>query len=94
MEKDADQEVLKIREINAGAYLYRRSALDESLAQLRNDNAQDEFYLTDTIGILRESGGRVAAYRAPGDASEVMGVNTVEQLIEADLLLRERDNSL
>lgn len=93
-EKDADQEVLKISEINAGAYVYNRSALNESLAQVRNDNAQGEFYLTDTIGILRENGGRVAAYRAPGDASEVMGVNTVEQLVEADLLLRERENSL
>ncbi len=93
-EKDADREMLKIREINAGAYVYNRSALDESLAQLRNDNAQGEFYLTDTIGILSESGGRVAAYKVPGDASEVMGINTVEQLIEADLLLRERERSL
>ena len=91
-EKDAGPRELAIREINAGAYIFNRTALEESLVILRNDNAQGEFYLTDTITLIRAGSRQVAAFKAPGDATEVLGVNTVEQLIQADLLLRERES--
>lgn len=91
-EKDAGPGELAIREINAGAYIFNRTALEESLVILRNDNAQGEFYLTDTITLIRAGSRQVAVFKAPGDATEVLGVNTVEQLIQADLLLRERES--
>ncbi len=92
-EKDADIEVRAIPEINAGAYVYDRGALIESLGQLSDDNTQGEFYLTDTIDILRRQGEPVAAFVAGGDPSSVLGVNTVEQLLEAEVLLKEREEN-
>ncbi len=90
-EKDADREVLAIREINAGTYLFQREDLEEALADLKDDNAQGEYYLTDTVAWFRDRGRPVAAVKAPGDASEVLGVNTQEQLLDAERLLRERE---
>ena len=90
-EKDAHEEVLALREINAGSYLFERGALEEALGALRSDNAQGEYYLTDTVAYFRGRGRPVAAVKAPGDASEVLGVNTQEQLLEAERLLRERE---
>lgn len=93
-ENDALQEELTIREINAGAYIFNREILSDSLAQLRNDNAQGEYYLTDTIAYLRSRGDRIAAVREPGNAAEVLGVNTVEQLLQAEILLSEREGNV
>lgn len=90
-EKDADREVFAIREINAGAYLFQRPDLEEALGALRSDNAQGEYYLTDTVSYFRERGRPVAALKASGDASEVLGVNTQEQLLHAEQILKERE---
>src|SRR5206468_11696245 len=47
--RDATSDVLKIREINSGIYVFSAPILFESLNQIRNDNAQREYYLTDVI---------------------------------------------
>lgn len=92
-EKDADSETRAIREVNAGAYIYDRRALIDSLGQVSDENKQGEFYLTDTIDILTRQGAPVAALVATGDPSSVLGVNTVEQLLEAEMLLKEREEN-
>jgi len=89
-QKDASPEELRVREINAGAYVYDLPALRESLVRLRDDNAQGEYYLTDTIGLLGAEGRPLAAVVAAGSAFEVLGVNTVEQLLQAEVVLHER----
>ena len=89
-ERDADQGVRSLREINAGAYLYRYPDLAEGVAQLRNDNVQGEYYLTDTIAWLCARGRPVAAVTADGDGVEVLGVNTPRQLRLAEQLLTGR----
>src|SRR5262249_34955257 len=48
--RDASPDILKIREINSGIYLFTAPVLFESLNKIRNDNAQREYYLTDVIG--------------------------------------------
>jgi bifunctional UDP-N-acetylglucosamine pyrophosphorylase/glucosamine-1-phosphate N-acetyltransferase len=88
-EKDAAPEIRALREINSGIYAFDAEALAEALTHITDENAQREYYLTDTIAILRRAGRPVAAVAA-ADPSEVHGINTVEQLTEADRLYRER----
>jgi bifunctional UDP-N-acetylglucosamine pyrophosphorylase/glucosamine-1-phosphate N-acetyltransferase len=49
--RDATTDVLKIREINSGIYIFNAPALFQSLTKIRTDNAQREYYLPDVIGI-------------------------------------------
>ena len=71
---DATPEQLAIREVNAGTYAFAGSTLADALERLGNDNAQGEYYLGDVLPVLRESGLRVAAYRAP-DPGVNLGIN-------------------
>ncbi len=89
-QKDASPAERAVREINAGAYIFTQPDLRAALEGLSTGNAQGEYYLTDTVGLLRARGRTVAAVVAPGDAFEVLGVNTLEQLLQAERLLRER----
>lgn len=83
--KDASAEELAIKEINTGTYCFNSNALFEALKEVKSDNAQKEYYLTDVIGILRKKGLGVSAFIAP-EAKEVLGVNTIEELKELEAL--------
>ena len=84
----ADQEA--IREINSGIYAFRTGPLLEHLDRLTAANSQGEYYLTDMAKILTESGERVVAVQAP-DAGEVLGANTIAELVQLDATLRSRN---
>jgi bifunctional UDP-N-acetylglucosamine pyrophosphorylase / glucosamine-1-phosphate N-acetyltransferase len=71
---DATPEELEIKEVNAGTYAFTGPTLADALERLSNDNAQGEYYLGDVLPLLRESGLRVAAYRAP-DPGVNLGIN-------------------
>jgi len=71
---DATPEQLAITEVNAGTYAFAGPALADALERLRNDNAQGEYYLGDVLPVLRESGLRIAGYRAP-DPGVNLGIN-------------------
>ena len=90
-EKDASPNAKAIREINSGLYVFAAPELFAALGKVSADNAQREYYLTDTLAILRAAGMRVGAYRCP-DAREVLGVNDPEQLRDAERLLAARAN--
>lgn len=68
-----------IRELNVGIYAFDCKALLESLDEIKNNNAQNEYYLTDVPEILRSHGRRVAVYAAQLN-EQIIGVNTPEQL--------------
>jgi len=87
--KDATEEQKKIREINASIYCFDIPALLRGLQDLKNENAQGEYYLTDIIGIFVQNGLRVGAYVVP-DATETQGVNNRAQLAEAEADIRQR----
>jgi bifunctional UDP-N-acetylglucosamine pyrophosphorylase/glucosamine-1-phosphate N-acetyltransferase len=61
----------------------------EILGEVGSNNEQGEIYLTDVIAGLRDKGERVAACKAE-DASLVLGVNSQEQLAEAEQLMERR----
>ncbi len=87
--KDATDAQRAIREINAGIYVFDAARLRDGLAQLTQDNAQGELYLTDALALAREAGGRVGSFVAPV-ASDVEGVNDRAQLATAGAALNRR----
>ncbi|MBI5078840.1 NTP transferase domain-containing protein [Candidatus Saganbacteria bacterium] len=87
--KDASPAELKIKEINTGTFCFDKEALFSALSKIRADNAQKEYYLTDTVEILKKEGFPVLAFRAD-DAAETLGVNTREELAAIEQILRSR----
>lgn len=87
--KDATDSQRAIREINSGVFAFDAQLLADALGKLRTDNSQGEEYLTDVLGILRESGHRVGASIAT-DHQEIVGINNRVQLAEARALLNRR----
>ncbi|MFN0117153.1 MAG: bifunctional UDP-N-acetylglucosamine diphosphorylase/glucosamine-1-phosphate N-acetyltransferase GlmU [Elusimicrobiota bacterium] len=87
---DASHEERQISEINSGTYCFEAAWLAKALPKLSNKNAKKEFYLTDTLEIIRKWGGRVGAAICP-NYMEVMGVNSRVELamIEKALYLRK-----
>ena len=77
----------KISEINSGIYAFRTAPLFAHLGALKDDNAHRELYLTDMAAILKTAGERVVATRA-AHAGEVLGANTIAELVALDASLR------
>lgn len=77
--RDASPDEKKIREINTGIYCVDGRFLFEAVSEIRNDNAQREYYLTDIIEIAVKKGLPVRSFIA-SDPIEVMGINTREDL--------------
>jgi bifunctional UDP-N-acetylglucosamine pyrophosphorylase / glucosamine-1-phosphate N-acetyltransferase len=86
---DATTSQRAIREVNAGVYAFDVAALRSALSQLRSDNAQQELYLTDAIGIVRSDGGIVRGQHID-DSALVAGVNDRVQLAELAAELNRR----
>lgn len=87
--KDADDEVKRINEVNAGIYLFSAGHLFENLRKLSNSNAQGEYYLTDLLGALRDAGQRVGAMIVP-DPDEALGVNSRAELATVESVIQRR----
>ena len=90
-QKDANEEEKFVKEINSGIYCFNGKSLRESLDLLDNNNAQGEYYLTDTIQIMRNKGLKVGAYNG-STIEELMGVNSRVELSRAEDIMRKRIN--
>lgn len=88
-QKDGTPEELAVQEVNAGIYCFDLSLLWDMLHHVTNENAQGEYYLTDIIGMLVAAGKVVSAFAAP-DYNETLGVNSRQQLAQAEQVLRQR----
>jgi bifunctional UDP-N-acetylglucosamine pyrophosphorylase/glucosamine-1-phosphate N-acetyltransferase len=82
-EKDASAPEKAIAEVNSGIYAFDHTALRGVLASLTANNSQGEYYLTDTVSLIQGQGGKAAVWCAE-DARELLGINTPEQLAEAE----------
>lgn len=90
-EKDATEEEKKIKEINVGVYIFKYDKLIYALERLTNNNAQGEYYLTDVVKILSEIGANIETY-ITYDEDEILGVNSKEQLAQAENIVKTRKN--
>jgi bifunctional UDP-N-acetylglucosamine pyrophosphorylase/glucosamine-1-phosphate N-acetyltransferase len=88
-ERDATDDQKKITEINTAVYCFDARRFWPALAEVRPDNDQGEYYLTDVIGILARAGARLEAVAVP-DAVEAQGVNDRRQLAAVAAVQRKR----
>ena len=91
-EKDADEEIRKISEINTGILCASSQQLSRWLADIKNDNKQNEYYLTDCVGLAVGDNHKVEAIVCT-DSSEVMGVNSRMHLAEAEKIYQQRQRN-
>jgi bifunctional N-acetylglucosamine-1-phosphate-uridyltransferase/glucosamine-1-phosphate-acetyltransferase GlmU-like protein len=77
-QKDCNSIEKKIKEINSGIFIFKISHLFKELRKIKSSNAQNEYYLTDVIELI----GKKMPVQAEiiKDPSEVMGINTINQL--------------
>jgi bifunctional UDP-N-acetylglucosamine pyrophosphorylase/glucosamine-1-phosphate N-acetyltransferase len=88
-EQDASLQELAITEINTGLMRLPSGPLRGWLDALKNDNVQNEYYLTDAIVMAVGDGVAVAGLPAE-DSSEALGINNRGQLAEAERILQRR----
>ncbi len=84
-EKNATPSQRKIKEVNDGLYFFDKNWLAQHLSEIKSSPITGEFYLTDLIKIAFQNGQKVTAYKLP-DSSEWYGINTLEELAQANLL--------
>lgn len=90
-QKDASVTERRIQEINTGVYVFDNQLLFEALAQVKNNNAQGEYYLPDTLDILRQAGHQIGAH-VLHDFTESLGVNDRVALSVANRVMHARIN--
>jgi bifunctional UDP-N-acetylglucosamine pyrophosphorylase/glucosamine-1-phosphate N-acetyltransferase len=88
-QKDAHGDELAIGEVNTGILVAPTPRLKAWLARLRNDNAQQEYYLTDCIAQAVQDGVRVAGVVCE-EIDETLGVNSKAQLAQAERVVQRR----
>ena len=86
-DRDCTPEQKAIRELNVGIYAFDCKELLACLDLLRNNNAQQEYYLTDVPALMKQRGGKVSVYKAELN-EQILGVNTPEQLAIAEKYLK------
>ncbi|MFD2045575.1 bifunctional UDP-N-acetylglucosamine diphosphorylase/glucosamine-1-phosphate N-acetyltransferase GlmU [Ornithinibacillus salinisoli] len=89
--KDANENELRVEEINTGTYCFDNKALFEALKEVSNDNVQGEYYLTDVIEIMKNKSEKVSAYVTP-EFEETLGVNDRVALAQAEKTMKKRIN--
>jgi bifunctional UDP-N-acetylglucosamine pyrophosphorylase/glucosamine-1-phosphate N-acetyltransferase len=86
-QKALTSEQQSIREINSGIYAFKTAPLLAHLGKLSDDNPNREVILTDMAGMLRAVADRVVAIQA-AETAEVLGANTIADLVALDATLR------
>jgi bifunctional UDP-N-acetylglucosamine pyrophosphorylase/glucosamine-1-phosphate N-acetyltransferase len=85
---DASDDELCIDFCNSGVMALRGDVAWKLLAKISNQNAKNEYYLTDIVAIARADGYRAAAVE--GDVDEVLGVNSRSELATAEAIFQYR----
>ncbi len=88
-EKDADEKIRSIREVNTGTYLVKGHKVFDILSKVGCGNAQGEYYLTDIVHLGLSDGLHVEAFKF-ADEEEALGVNSRMQLAAAEEILLDR----
>jgi bifunctional UDP-N-acetylglucosamine pyrophosphorylase/glucosamine-1-phosphate N-acetyltransferase len=87
--KDASAAELALREVNTGFLTAPAARLRRWLGQLRNDNAQGEYYLTDVIALAVADGVDIHTHQ-PAHLWEVLGVNSKQELAQLERIYQHR----
>lgn len=90
-QKDATEEEKQITEVNTGVYIFNGKSLKNAFDKLTSNNAQNEYYLTDALEIIKNNGENVGVYISE-DEEEFLGVNSKLQLAQAANAMKLRIN--
>ncbi|MFH1275839.1 MAG: NTP transferase domain-containing protein [Candidatus Woesearchaeota archaeon] len=85
--KDCSPEELMIKEINSGIYIVKGDFLKKALFELKDNNAQKEYYLTDIVGIAASENQKVGTFIIH-DENEIKGINSLEELEEMKKIMQ------
>lgn len=85
-QKDSNEAQLKVSTVNAGIYAFSKTVLDKYIPLLNNDNAQQEYYLTDIIAMAREDGLSIAPLLV--DEKSFKGVNSKKDLSDCETIMQ------
>ncbi len=89
-QKDANDDEIQINEINSGVYCFNGDNLLNALQELKNDNAQGEYYLTDVIEIMKSCGLKAGVYITCED--DIKAVNSRKELAGVGQVMKQRIN--
>ncbi len=87
--KDCNDEEERINEINIGVYCFKGKLLKDSFSKLDDNNAQNEYYITDIPYHIKDMGYNFGVY-AIADISEYQGINSREELSIATATLLDK----
>ena len=87
-QKDAREDELKVTTVNAGIYAFSKSVIETYIPRLSNDNAQEEYYLTDVISMARKDGLNIAPLLV--DEEHFKGVNSKKDLADSEVIMQNR----
>lgn len=91
-EKDATEEQKIVQEVNTGVMVGRGKDFKKWLSQLTNNNAQQEYYMTDVIALAKQDSRQVVSVKA-GEPMEVEGANNRLQLAQLERYFQHRQNN-
>jgi bifunctional UDP-N-acetylglucosamine pyrophosphorylase/glucosamine-1-phosphate N-acetyltransferase len=87
-QKDATQNELKTTTVNAGIYAFSRKVLEKYIPLLNNDNAQNEYYLTDVIAMAKNDGLSISPLLV--SEQDFKGVNSKKDLSDAEVIMQDK----
>jgi len=88
--RDASPAEKTIDEYNSGVYCFNKISLFKALGSIHPDNTQGEYYLTDAIRFFTENGYPVDCAQTT-DATEILGINSLKDLEQAEQIFRSRE---
>lgn len=86
-DSDATLQEKHIKEINTGIYVFKKESLFSTLREIKTDNVQKEYYLTDTLEIMCKKGLKVISCKSL-NYKETLGINTRKALSEVNRYLQ------
>ena len=86
-QRDANDDELKVNEINSGIYVFNKAILFEAIKLLKPNNLQGEYYLTDVFEYFMKNNFHISAITAKNHF-EVMGINDLTQLEKARVIFQ------
>lgn len=87
-QKDANAEELKISTVNAGIYAFSNDVIKKYIPLLSNNNAQEEYYLTDVISMAKNDGLDIKPLLV--DEEYFKGVNSKKDLSDSEVIMQDR----
>lgn len=92
-EADATDTEKQINIVNSGIFCFEKRFLESGLTQIKNNNSQGEYYLTDLVEVAVQNQAKTFV-KIIDNPEQVMGVNTIEQLARINTTLPKASNEL